>query len=212
MWFLGWDTVETKAFRFAGRKKKKKTQHSSPMSVTCGEVSSFGFDFLLRRRRHVCSDAESAARRNRSACQNKSPLYSAWNCGLHFSLDRQRGFFPEHCLETVRGDVTRSREERADVGRSRRVACSLNMGIWCRWNVLIFFELLIKNNNNTVFHILDESWYSVHYIVFIKKCHYYSMCIIVIIVCYQCYLKKKIIIKITKSWTYVHKEHTTNCQ
>lgn len=113
-------------------KKKKKTQHSSPMSVTCGEVSSFGFDFLLRRRRHVCSDAESAARRNRSACQNKSPLYSAWNCGLHFSLDRQRGFFPEHCLETVRGDVTRSREERADVGRSRRVACSLNMGIWCR--------------------------------------------------------------------------------
>lgn len=38
---------------------------------------------------------------------NESLLYSARNCGLHFSLDRQRGFFPEHCLETVRHDVTR---------------------------------------------------------------------------------------------------------
>ena len=55
---------------------------------------------------------------------NESLFYSARNCGLHFSLDRQRGFFPEHCLETVRDDVTLGTsgvdrgEERDDVGRT----------------------------------------------------------------------------------------------
>lgn len=84
MWFvllLQWRRCRNKGpkvYRKVGYREKKKTQqHSSPRSSTCGEMSSFGLHFFLRRRRHVLSDVDQQH-------EHGSLLYSASDRGPHF--------------------------------------------------------------------------------------------------------------------------------
>lgn len=125
--------AQTKAFTFKGSFQKQHKSSSSRSSFTCREMSSFRFGFLLRRRRHVCTDLESAAGRKRSVWQTKIPALfflkswtntSVWNVNVAFSWALfGNGAWWRHAEPSGSWRTWGARWRHG--GRSRRAMCNL---------------------------------------------------------------------------------------